>query len=349
MSAGGKKSGYARVDATDDEDSSGPKKIGGGEGTSTNWFARWSFWWVNPAITAGYRGEVLEEQLWDLAEQDTLEDCTSRLLAAWDKATVGLSPADIERDAEKAAKGEGAPVWEMPFGKAMWTVHGPQYKKWLGIKILNDFNQTLPAILLNKILLFLQDETAQPMDGFVLVLTAFVMMMLKTFAENVFFYQVRHQRDDATAVCSTCIPSLDPVPPCCPDDPDLHQDQGLHHRGGLPQGAAAHARGQIAPHRGRDRQPHAAGLGAADVVHPDVAGESRPTAAVSMENPYCSCKLTRVSVAAAAALRHAADRAERLPAVLLHRHLKRRRDPDALLAHPDQPRARRDAGAAPKG
>ena len=58
------------------------------------------------------------------------------------------------------------------------------------IKILNDFNQTIPAILLNKILFFLQDEEAGLEEGMMLVITAFVMMSIKTVAENLFFYEV---------------------------------------------------------------------------------------------------------------------------------------------------------------
>ena len=171
------KSGYAQVEADD-----GIKKIPGGLGTSPNWFHKWTFWWVNPAIEAGYRTTVEDEQLWDLAPEFTLEDSTAKLLAAWDEASAGIPPDSIEHGAAQAAKGEGPPVWEMPFGQALWKVHGPQYKKWLIIKILNDFNQTLPAILLNKILLFLQDPEQSTSDGVYLVLAAFVMMMKKTMA-----------------------------------------------------------------------------------------------------------------------------------------------------------------------
>jgi hypothetical protein len=55
---------------------------------------------------------------------------------------------------------------------------------------LNDFNQTIPAILLNKILFFLQDEEAGMDEGITLVVTAFVMMCIKTVAENMFFFEL---------------------------------------------------------------------------------------------------------------------------------------------------------------
>lgn len=92
--------------------------------------------------------------------------------------------------ASKTAKGEGPGITKMPLSRAFWTVHKKQYFKWLGIKIANDFNQTVPAILLNKILYFLNDQDAGMEEGVLLVVTAFVCMMIKTMAENLFFYHM---------------------------------------------------------------------------------------------------------------------------------------------------------------
>ena len=78
----------------------------------------------------------------------------------------------------------------MPLGKALWSVHSPLFLKWLVIKLANDFNQTLPAILLNQILTFLADDDAAMSEGVLLVLAAFLLMMIKTFVENCFFFQI---------------------------------------------------------------------------------------------------------------------------------------------------------------
>ena len=53
-------------------------------------------------------------------------------------------------DSAKVAKGEGPSIFKMPLSNAFWKVHKGKYFKWLIVKILNDFNQTIPAILLNK-------------------------------------------------------------------------------------------------------------------------------------------------------------------------------------------------------
>ena len=41
------------------------------------------FTWADPAVDWGYEKRLDEDQLWDLAGQDTLETCTDDLLTAW--------------------------------------------------------------------------------------------------------------------------------------------------------------------------------------------------------------------------------------------------------------------------
>jgi len=46
----------------------------------------------------------------------------------------------------------------MPLARAFFRVHWDTYRNWLLVKLLNDFNQTLPAILLNLIMEYLNSE-----------------------------------------------------------------------------------------------------------------------------------------------------------------------------------------------
>ena len=183
-----KASGYAPLDVDDGDDPDKKPMLPGGEATATTWFSKCFFTWASPAIDWGYKQRLEEEQLWGLAGCDTLETCTDELLASWKEETKGMHIDDMA--SAEVARGEGPSLLKMPLSQALWRVHKAKYFKWLVIKILNDFNQTIPAILLNKILFFLQDEEAGLEEGMMLVITAFVMMSIKTVAENLFFYEV---------------------------------------------------------------------------------------------------------------------------------------------------------------
>jgi len=69
----------------------------------------------------------------------------------------------------------------MPLARAFFRVHWDTYRNWLLVKLLNDFNQTLPAILLNLIMEYLNSEEGSFFDGAKLVIGCFLLMMLKTF------------------------------------------------------------------------------------------------------------------------------------------------------------------------
>ena len=184
------KDGYAAIQADDDE-LAGVQRVPGGERTISGWFSKLTFWWANGAVTTGYKERISEEQMWELADQDTIEVCTDELHRAWVAETEAHEGEKrTQTDAAKTARGEGPPIWKMPLGKAFWRVHGPKYKGWLFVKLANDFNQALPAILLNKILSFLQDESAAQVEGYSLVLVAFGLMMLKAILENLFFFHM---------------------------------------------------------------------------------------------------------------------------------------------------------------
>jgi hypothetical protein len=183
-----KASGYAPLDADEDGDDGKKPMLPGGEKTATTWWSKCFFLWATPAIDWGYNQRLEEEQLWDLADCDMVETCTDELLSAWKEQTKGMRVEDMASD--EVARGEGPSLLKMPLTQALWQVYKGKYFKWLVIKILNDFNQTIPAILLNKILFFLQDEEAGMDEGVALVITAFVMMCIKTVAENMFFFEL---------------------------------------------------------------------------------------------------------------------------------------------------------------
>lgn len=183
-----KSSGYAPLDATEDGDEGKKPMLPGGEKTATTWFSKCFFLWATPAVDWAYRQRLEDEQLWDLAGCDTVETCTDEMLSAWKEQTKGMRVEDMASD--EVARGEGPSLLKMPLTRVLWQVHKKKYLKWLVIKILNDFNQTIPAILLNKILFFLQDEDAGLDEGCALVITAFVMMSIKTVLENMFFFEL---------------------------------------------------------------------------------------------------------------------------------------------------------------
>jgi hypothetical protein len=187
--------GYAALDSTDVDgvDAGGleNKRIPGGEHTISGWLSRITFWWANPAITYGYKEIVEDDQMWELAEQDTLEDCTGRLHAAFvveQGAATGSTAAGAGTDAAKTAEGEGPAMWNMPLGRAFWTVHCRKYFVWILVKIISDFVAIVPTILLNSILTFLDDDDAPDSKGYVLVGVSFLLMALSSIATNLFFY-----------------------------------------------------------------------------------------------------------------------------------------------------------------
>ena len=139
--------GYARLEQEpEDADAElklkGLQRVPGGEKSISSFWQRFSFWWANDAVEWGAQQWLEEEQLWELSDQDTLESCTEKLMKAWAEETKGMRIEDLK--AEKTAKGEGPSIVKMPLARAFFRVHWATYRNWLLVKLLNDFNQTLP-------------------------------------------------------------------------------------------------------------------------------------------------------------------------------------------------------------
>ena len=137
------------------------------------------------------------EQLWELADCDQMDTIEREMKAAWDEQVAKTDKQDLIVDAAVAASGQGASMWNMPLAKAFWRVHKGKYIYCCTIKFANDFNQTLPPIILNLILQFLTDPTSltegegdDSWYAYFLVLVMFTMMCLKTIVENQYFFHM---------------------------------------------------------------------------------------------------------------------------------------------------------------